>query len=1039
MNRTSRGLIAWFTYNPVAANLLMLIVMVGGVISIGLINKEIFPSFALNRISITTVYSGAAPEEIEKTINGKIEQTLTGLNGIKRMTSRAVESQGVVVLELEKNTDIDDIYQKVKQRVDAITTFPLDIETPIVLKDEFLSNVVYLSVYGDASDRQLKEFAKQLKDSLLLNTSATNAELSGVKDYEIAIEINEYQRRKHNLTLSQIAKAIEQQSINLPSGSIKALDGDLLVRAKGQRKLGDQFSDVVVKYNGDGSRVYLTDIATISDGFAEQVILNRFNQQRAVVIQIRNLTSEDASQIAKEVSQFAKDEQAKLPEGIYIDSWADMSHYLEGRLNMMLSNMLYGGILVFLILALFLELRLAFWVILGLPFCFLGTLLLMPFEGIGVSINLISLFGFILVLGIVVDDAIVVGESVYAEVEKQGNSIETVIKGAKRVAIPATFGVLTTIAAFLPMLLSDNPRTEFFKSIGWVVVLCLIFSLIESKWILPAHLARSKLVDNTQNKGRLSQWKFQFNQRVSLFIDRDYRRFIRFCLSHKYSVLATFIGVLIIALSLVYSGQLRWVFFPKLPSDYIQVMVDMERSSSDQQNKRVALQLEQALYQVDEHYQTELGLPVVKHSFLNMSDDSTMFVLVELEKGENLPVSSFDILEQWKSAIPPLVGVKKIRYEASIGRSTGDIQFSLKGKELRQLQQAAQALKYEISMFDGTYNIEDDLASQNQEAILKLKPIGQALGLTLADVATQVRHAFYGYEVDRVLRDKEEVKVMVRAPKMERTSLGYLQRLFILLPNGNQVPFSEVASVELETAFTQVNRVNSERAVVVSANVFKNEASPSHIVKTLKQEVMPRLKNQYPNISFDLDGEVKDEQDTQSSLARDAVIALFTIYALMAIPLRSYVQPLIIMSVIPFGIIGAIAGHYFAGLTLNLLSVFGILALAGVVVNDSLVLVTFINRAREQGMKIEQAVEEAGCHRFRAIVLTSLTTFCGLAPILLEKSLQAQIVIPMATSLAFGILFATVVTLILVPSLYLILNELGLRTNIFNKDINDQA
>ncbi|BAX55155.1 Multidrug resistance protein MdtB [Photobacterium damselae subsp. piscicida] len=379
----------------------------------------------------------------------------------------------------------------------------------------------------------------------------------------------------------------------------------------------------------------------------------------------------------------------------------------------------------------------------------------MPFEGIGVSINLISLFGFILVLGIVVDDAIVVGESVYAEVEKRGNSIETVIKGAKRVAIPATFGVLTTIAAFLPMLLSDNPRTEFFKSIGWVVVLCLIFSLIESKWILPAHLARSKLVDNTQNKGRLSQWKFQFNQRVSLFIDRDYRRFIRFCLSHKYSVLATFIGVLIIALSLVYSGQLRWVFFPKLPSDYIQVMVDMERSSSEQQNKRVALQLEQALYQVDEHYQTELGLPVVKHSFLNMSDDSTMFVLVELEKGENLPVSSFDILEQWKSAIPPLVGVKKIRYEASIGRSTGDIQFSLKGKELRQLQQAAQALKYEISMFDGTYNIEDDLASQNQEAILKLKPIGQALGLTLADVATQVRHAFYGYEVDRVLRDKE--------------------------------------------------------------------------------------------------------------------------------------------------------------------------------------------------------------------------------------------------------------------------------------------
>ncbi|WP_305404672.1 efflux RND transporter permease subunit [Photobacterium leiognathi] len=1019
-----KGLIAWFAHNHVAANLLMLVVMLGGLFSISLINKEIFPAFALNRIMISASYPGASPEDIEQSINVKIEQSLDNVKNIKRIQSVASQGSASLTLELESEADLEQVLDDVKQQIEAISTFPVNMETPLVKRAEFTSNVVFISLYGNLNERQLKEYAKQVRDDILQQTDASDVVVSGVKDYEIAIDVSENALRKYGLTFEQVAQVVQQRSIDLPGGMIKAKDGDLLVRTNGQLYNGDGFSSIVLQTRPDGSRLYLSDVATISDGFIEDRILNRFNRERAAVIQVRNLTDEDATKIAEQVGKYIEQAQTKLPTGVYLDSWGDMSHYLEGRLNMMLSNMFYGGILVFIILALFLDIRVAFWVILGIPFCFLGTLLFMPTPLVAVSINLISLFGFILVLGIVVDDAIVVGESVYSEVEDKGQSIDNVIAGAKKVAIPATFGVLTTMAAFIPMLISDAPRTEFFKAIAWVVLLCLTFSLIESKLILPAHLARARLAQGKSRTNALSRLKQHFNLAVDRFINQGYRRFISVCIVHRYSVLATFSGILLLAIALVISGQLRWVFFPNLPSDYIQVNVDMNISSSDENNAKVAAQIEEALYQTDAEIFQELGVHVVKHTFINMENRQDLFVLAELHKTETLPITSFEILKQWQAQLPPLVGVKNITFEASIGRKQSDVQFSLKGDDLAQLAQASKAMHQLLYQYDGTLNIKDDLSSPTPEVKLQLTKAGEALGLSLASLASQVRHAFYGYEVQRVLRNNEEVKVMVRYPQQERSTIGYLESMKVILPNGRFVPFTEVAKANIESSYTSINRVDRKRSVIVSANVDKSQTSPSDIYNDILENKLDQLRQAFPSVKFALDGRAKDEKNTKGSLIRDSILALITIFALMAIPLRSYSQPLIIMSVIPFGIIGAIAGHYLAGLTLNLLSVFGILALAGVVVNDSLVLVSFINRALQQGVPLEQAVVNAGCSRFRAIVLTSLTTFFGLAPILLEDSLQAQIVIPMATSLAFGILFATVVTLLLVPSLYLILADI---------------
>ncbi|MCL1052081.1 efflux RND transporter permease subunit [Shewanella abyssi] len=1019
-----KGIIAWFAKNNVAANLLMWILLIGGLFSTVIINKEIFPTFELNYLNISVAYPGAAPQEIEEGINIKIEEAIQDINGIKKVTSVASEGVGSVTIEVEDSYDPQDILDEAKLRIDAISTFPVNIEKPNITRIKPENNVIWISVYGDQSLVEMKELAKTIRDEVAALPAVTRAQVTGVRDYEIAIELSEDKLREYGLTFSQVAQAVQNSSIDLPGGSIRAKNGDILLRTKGQAYTGEDFSQIVVISRPDGSRVMLPQVATINDGFEERLEYTRFNGHPAAIIEILSVDDQNALDISEQVKEYIEQKREFLPTGAKLDTWGDLTHYLKGRLNMMLSNMFYGALLVFVILALFLEIKLAFWVMVGLPVCFLGAMLVMPLEPFSMSINLLTLFAFILVLGIVVDDAIVIGESVYSEIERHGHSLDNVVRGANKVAMPATFGVLTTIAAFMPMLMVSGPQGIIWKSIGMVVVLCLAFSLVESKLILPAHLAHMKPPKPRAQLGRLGRFKAALNDKVQYFIHNNYRAFLQRCIVHRYNTVAIFIGVLILSIALVQSGQVRWVFFPDIPSDFIQVQLQMDEGSSEENTLQVVQEVEEALYRMNDDMEGVLGYPVVKHSFINMSSRTSAFIFAELTKGEERTVDGETIATAWREQLPELLAVKKLNINASTNDTGGDISFRLTSSNLEQLSLASAELKQKLRSYEGVYDIADNFSSGSQEIKLKIKPEAEALGLTLSDLARQVRYGFYGYEAQRILRNKEEVKVMVRYPLEQRRTMGHLENMLIRTPTGAAVPFATVAQIELGDSYSSITRVDSRRAITVTANADSNKVEPSKVVAEIQEDFLPMLAEKYPNISTVLDGGSADEQSALVSLMQGFFFALFTIYALMAIPLKSYSQPLIIMSVIPFGMIGALFGHLVLGLNMSILSLCGIVALAGVVVNDSLILVDFVNRARAEGHSIVQSAVDSGCYRFRAIILTSLTTFVGLVPILLEKSLQAQIVIPMAASLAFGILFSTVVTLILVPLLYIILDDI---------------
>ncbi|MEM6247715.1 efflux RND transporter permease subunit [Shewanella vaxholmensis] len=1022
---TQKGILAWFARNSVAANLLMWALLVGGLFSTVLINKEVFPSFELNLLNISVAYPGAAPQEIEEGINIKIEEAIQDINGIKKVTSVASEGVGSITVEVEDGYEVQTVLDEAKLRLDAISTFPVNIEKPNIYQIKPENNVIWVSVYGDMTLHDMKELAKSVRDDLTQLPAVTRAKVTGVRDYEIGIEVSENKLREYGLTFSQVALAVQNSSFDLPGGSIRAQDGDILLRTKGQAYTGDDFANIVVTTRPDGSRVMLPQVATIKDDFEERLEYTRFNGKPAAIIEVTSVDDQNALDIAAQVKQYVEDRRATLPANAQLDTWGDMTHYLKGRLNMMMSNMFYGALLVFIILAMFLDLKLAFWVMMGLPVCFLGTMLIMPLEPFSMTINMLTLFAFILVLGIVVDDAIVIGESAYTEVERHGHSVENVIRGAQKVAMPATFGVLTTIAAFIPMLMVSGPMGIIWKSIGMVVILCLAFSLVESKFILPAHLAHMKFKKPSAPRGFFGRLKANFNDRVQHFIHHSYRNFLERCIKQRYNVVAAFIGVLVLSIALVASGKVRWVFFPDIPSDFIQVQLEMDEGSSEDNTLKVVQSIEEALYKMNDKMEQDNGYQVVKHSFINMSSRTSAFIFAELTKGEDREVDGVTIAAAWREQLPELLSVKKLSFNASTNDAGGDISFRLTSSDLDELSAASKELKQKLASYEGVYDIADNFSSGSHEIRLKIRPEAEALGLTLSDLARQVRYGFYGYEAQRILRNKEEIKVMVRYPLEQRRTVGYLENMLIRTPTGTSVPFSTVAQIEKGESYASITRVDGKRAITITANANKNIVEPSKVVQEIQKDYLPQLQAKYPKIQTALDGGSLDEQNAMVGLMQGFFFALFTIYALMAIPLKSYSQPLIIMSVIPFGIIGALFGHLIQGLAMSVLSLCGIVALAGVVVNDSLILVDFVNRAREQGQSVRQAAVDSGCYRFRAIILTSLTTFVGLVPIILERSLQAQIVIPMATSLAFGILFSTVVTLILVPLLYIILDDVS--------------
>lgn len=1023
---THKGVIAWFARNSVAANLLMWILLIGGVFGAFSIQKQVFPNFEVNIISVRVPYLGAAPQEVEEGVLLKIEDAIKDLDGIKKITSTATEGMGSVTVEVDEDYDVQVVLDEVKSQVDAIPSFPGNTEKPIVYRTKFQQDVLWIAVYGDASERELKEFAKNLRDDVANLPGISNVQVVGDRDYEISIELSEYTLQKYDLTFSEVVSAVRQSSVDLPGGAIKSDNGNILLRTKGQAYTGWEFAQIVLLNRADGSRLTLGDIATIDDGFVEDPQYAMFDNQPAVNVRVKAVGDQNALEISKEVNQYLARHKKDFPAHIQADAWGDSSFYLADRLSMMLENMFWGGVLVFLVLSLFLKIKLAFWVMVGLPVCFLGTLLVLPMDMLGVSINMLSLFAFILVLGIVVDDAIIMGESAYSEIDAKGHSTDNVIAGVKKVAMPATFGVLTTIAAFSPMLMVSGPFGVIWKTIGLVVIVCLTFSLIESKLILPAHLAHMRLKPYDPAKANpLQKFRDFFSEGIKSFIKNIYAPFLVKAIKARYVTLAAFVSMLILTFGLFKGDWVRFVFFPTIPSDFVMASVELEPGSSLSQRDKTLDTMLQAMYRMNEQFERETGAGVISHAVAFDQGSLGGQIFAELSKGESRDVTDTEIQRRWRELMPEIPGVKTLNFNAPGGPGGGsDLSFEFSSSDINQLESISKEVKAALAGYNGVSDINDTFAGGADEIQLQLKPQAEALGITLQQLGQQVRYGFYGAEVQRVQRDDEEVKVMVRYPKEERNSIGHLETMRVRSPAGQDVPFEQVADIELGEGYDSIIRVDGQRSVTVSAAVNKDVLEPNEVTMEMITQVIPEIMKKYPRVEFKLQGNSREQMEAMTSLAQGLLFALFAIYALLAVPLRSYTQPIIIMSVIPFGIVGAILGHLMLGHAVSVLSICGIIALSGVVVNDSLIMVDFVNRARQEGHRMMDAAINAGTQRFRAIILTSLTTFMGLVPIMFERSLQAQVVIPMAISLAFGILFATVITLLLVPALYVILDDI---------------
>lgn len=1020
----SEGIIGWFARNPVAANLLMLIIIVSGLTSYFGIQKRTFPEFESNMVQVTVPYLGAAPAEVEEGVIIKIEEAIADVEGIKEIRSTAYEGSGVVTIEILTGHDPAKALDDIKLRVDAIPNFPAETEKPVIAEVLFEQQVIWVTVYGELDDRSRKTLARQVRDELQLLPGVRKVNLVGDRPYELTIELSEANMRKYGLTFDEVATAVRRSSIDLPGGSVKTEAGDILLRTKGQAYTGGEFSDVVLRTNPDGTRLRLSDVAIVRDEFAETEDYALFAGEPSLSMSVIATDEGNDIDISNAVNQYVERKQSMLPAGAKLAVWGDSSFYLKDRLNMMVKNMLMGTFLVFLCLALFLRLKLAFWVALGIPICFLGALWLMPVGPFATNINLLSLFGFLLVLGIVVDDAIVIGESAYTETQKHGQSVDNVIRGARKVALPATFGVLTTIAAFAPLMFVEGNFAVFLTSVSWVVILCLFFSLIESKLVLPAHLAGMKPLKT--EPGALGRVQRRFSGGLERFIERRYKPLLETALKFRGTTLALFLASVILAIGLLAGEKVRFIFFPDVPSDFINANLRLADGSAPSIRDAALERMQVAIEDVNAEYRAEhpddSDASLLKHVLVFTGGDTSGTLVVELTKGETRSWDAYEITNRWREKVGEIAGAKELRIFASTNPGGRPIDFRLSSENYDQLEKAADELSTKLREYDGVYDVVSSFNSGAQEIRLKIKPEAQALGLTQADLGRQVRQAFYGEEAQRIQRGKDEIKVMVRYPRSERQSLVNLEQMRIRTPEGSEVPFFTVAEAEIGTSYSRINRIDRKRSVRVQADVDAAITSAEKVLPELRDEFLPELFRKYPGVREVAGGSTVERQKAQSQMTNALIMSLFLIYALLAVPLKSYAQPLIIMSVIPFGVIGAVVGHWITGVNFSMMSLFGVIALAGVVVNDSLVMTDFINRARrEDGMPVEEAVVQSGTQRFRAVLLTSLTTFFGLVPILMERSLQAQFIIPMATSLAFGILFATVITLFLIPTLYLML------------------
>ena len=1036
MDLDSKGLISWFARNPVAANLVMVLVFFAGTLSLLNMSKEIFPRTETRVISIGAPYPGAAPVEVEKGVILPMESALEGLQGIKKITSVADRDYARIYLEIEASEDINEVMSQVENRIDSITNLPDDLEKPTVKRVERNLWGMGVAVYGDMTQLEKKIVGDEIYDELLALPEVKEIRLWGAGTYEISIEVRESRLRELNLTLAEVASAVRSSSLDLPAGIIRTEAGNVLVRTEGKAYVGTDFENIVLRSQMDGTQLLLSDVAEVRDGFTDSIYKNRFDRQSAISLSIYSLEGQNLLDISAAVHAYAEKKQQSMPSGLSISVFNDEAYTLNGRLTMMSKNLVMGGLLVAIVLGIFLNLKVAFWVILGIPISFAGAFWLMPFGS--VTVNIMSLFAFIMVLGIVVDDAIVIGESVFSEAKDdyqnklaQGNipdtgystPAEVVVRGAKRVATPSTIGVLTTMAAFLPLIFLDGSFAGIQQAIGIVVILCLVFSLIESKLILPAHLVGLKFGQKSSGKvSVVNRFQSKVAKGLDYFIEDIYEPTLRKALHNRYTTLAGFLAIFIIIVGSVNSGIARFEFFPNVPGDDVQAQIIMQDGASSESLAETIDQIETAIYAVDKKYRDEnpdtKGL--VEHVAFFVSSDVEATFRVVLTKAEFRSVSATEIERLWRSEVGLLPNVRKQRYYSSEGPSGAAISLSLSGTNPDELTMASVELQQYLAQFNGVYDIYNSQGSGSKEVLINLKPFASQVGVRLSDVAGQVRQAFYGEEAQRIQRDSDTVKVMVRYPIEERRDISTLENMHIRTSSGEAISIGEVADITLGLGLTAIERLDRQRTVTVTAEVESEKIQSDDVVGDVRKNLVPQLLEKYPSIEFRLSGGTQEQSEYYGKLAVGFLASLFMIYGLLAVPLRSYIQPIVIMSVIPFGFIGAVIGHVIFDMAVNILSLFGIIALAGVVVNDSLILVEFANRGKAENLSAEEAILSAGKKRFRAILLTTLTTFVGLFPLLFETSVQAQFVIPMALSLSFGILFASTITLVLIPCLYLV-------------------
>ena len=1035
---TEKGIIAWFAENHVAANLLMWVIIVAGIISVATIRKQTTPDFELNTIQVRVPYLGAAPQEVEEGVVVKVEEAIQDVKGIIRLDSLAREGLGTVTAEVSAGVDINEVLSEIKTRVDAISTFPGLAEKPVIYKEEVPIHVVFVAIHGNLDEFARKSIAQNVRDELMVLPAVNQVQYLGDRAYEISIEVSEHVLRQYGLTMTEISTAVRNSSIDMPGGTINTSGGDILLRTEGQVYTGSEYHQLVLRTFPDGTRLTLGDIATIRDGFVETQGFGHFDGHPTATLRVLASGQQNELQTAAAVRKYIDEKRSSLPDGVNMDIWVDRSHYLNGRLKMMMKNMAQGALLVFLVLSLFLRVKVAGWVIIGIPITFLGAMALMPHGPWPVTINMISLFGFIIVLGIVVDDAIIIGESIYTKIRADGHSIDNVVKGARRVAVPATFGVLTTIAAFTPMLFVGGIVGPFFEAMSMVVILCLLFSLVESKLILPAHLVHAKIkpIDeedlfNPQRPIGMLEGISRFFQKMQRrtqhglhkLINDYYQPLLERAVDNRGVTVALFSATLILTIGLLGSGIVRFVLFPEVPGDFIQVQLQMQNGTAPEARNTALKKIENAILDLNEEYKIENPDldPMISHVGSFTNGDTGAFVFAEMPLVEGRALNGEDIADLWRARAGEIAGIKELTFSGRQNLGGGaPLSFRLSGDNYMAVENAANQLELKLAQFDGVFDIRNSSVTGGQEIKLSIKPEAEALGLTMSSLGRQVRQAFYGEEAQRIQRGKDELKVMIRYPQEDRRSVADLENMRIRTPAGDEVPFQSVADISFGQSYSSVTRLNRERTITVSADLDTDLVEPGDVIKSISEDYIPELLSRNPGVSYGLEGSSQEEQDFMRNISVASIAALFLIYALMAIPLHSYSQPLVIMSVIPFGLIGAVIGHVVMGKAISMFSLFGLVALAGVVVNDSLIMIDFVNRGRKAGVPIRQAVIESGTLRFRAIILTSFTTAAGLMPILLERSVQAQYVIPMAISLSFGIVFATVITLFLIPAAYML-------------------